>query len=423
MKSENEEISYYKNIIQSFSKYNEEELYKFFKLANIGEIVMSYPTSLERSVYEYVASLLEKKYPQYCDRKEIVDVLSSYGNIYTAKISKNMGSGVYHLTSSNILIYSFLNKLNESVVHEIIHKLGYLGFNDEFYKMPLILLEPGTELVANTILEKPVCKELLVGKLWGRSVGVESSYLIETVLVNQLNIACGNNTLERSIISGRNYIEPEIEKLIGRDKYLVLKAQMEDISRLEKQCWGNHRNKKMEREVSSKVLSFQNDLLTEIFDLKMDKITTEKEAREMLQELMEFSDYRVKSESLNYEDEFFVRYFNQKKRELEEKFNFSIEIEDLSKTWEARYPIIKPDKETLKRSEKEKIQIKEMAEKRQGRRHKRFFKRLFSKKENVELPKALEQLKTQDFKVDTEELNRLEREIKTNKTKKEDLEK
>lgn len=421
MKNKNQEASYYKNRIQGFLRYSKEELYDFFKSTKMGVIVMSYPSFLEKSVYEDIALLLKAKYPEYCDKEEIVKILSSYGNIYTAKINEKMGSGIYHKTSANILIYSFLNKLNESIVHELIHKLGYLRFNEDFYNMPLVLLEPGTELVTNTILNKPVYQELLFGSLWTRSVGVDSNYLIETALVNQLNMACGNNTLEKSIINGRNYIEPEAEKLIGKEKYLVFQTQIQDISRLEKQYWRNPKNSRLEKDLSSRIFKYQNDLLTEVFDARINNVTTKEEAEAFLQELMNFSDYRVKSEDLNFEDIFFTKYFNAKKKELEEKFKFSAEIEDLSKSWRKRYPIINLDEEILEKSKLEKIKIDEMAEKRFQNEPKGFFRKLFSKKQKPELPNTSRELETKDFKIDTTKLNRIENKVKTKN--KEDLEK
>lgn len=379
MENRQGEAQYYKERIQDFSKYNEDELYKFFKAVKYGIIVMSYPNSLEKDIYRYVASILKKRYPNYCDEEDVVNTLSSYGNIYTAKIDKGLDSGIYHINSANILIYSFLNKLNESLVHELIHKLGFLKFNDDFYNMPKIYVESGTEIITNSALNKPICRELLLGKMWVRSVGVQPRYLIESALVNQLNVACGKESLERSIFEGKNYIEPEVKQLIGEEKYMFLFTMLTDICRLEKSYWKSQKSKTIESLVSTKIDRYQKFLLEEIFGKRIEQVENEKDAEAILIELMKFSDYRVKS---SREDEEFKQYFQSKKQLLEGKFNTLFNIEDVSDTWKERHPSVMLDESILKSEETEKRKIDSMAEKKEGKK-KGFLARLFGSKKQA----------------------------------------
>lgn len=350
MKNNFDNAQYYKKSIERFSQYNEEETRNFFTSMKYGTVVMSYPNTLEQEIYKKFALMLKKKYTKYCDENEIVDTLSSYGNIYTAQIRTNLGSGLYHINSSNILVYSFLNKLDENIVHELIHKLGFLKFNNDFYEMPKIISEAGTELMTNTVLDRPNCRELLLGNLWSRSVGVQPSYLIETSLLNQLNIACGNNPLERSLLEGKNHFETEIGSLIGEDKYRILLSMIKDICRLEKRYWKGPR-KSLELEVTDKIDEYQDMVLHVVFGKRIAGVKNMSEAREILNELMQFSDYRVKSD---VPDEKFKEYFKLRKQTLEKAFNTHFDIDDISDTWEKRYPIIKLD-ETQYQAEKEKI--------------------------------------------------------------------
>lgn len=367
-----ENAEYYKKRIKRFSKYNEEELCDFFKAIKYGTIVMPYPETLEMDIYEKLAFLLKQKYPKYCDEKDIIDTLSSYGNIYTAKIPKELGSGIYHINSANILVYSFLNKLDENIVHELIHKIGFLKFNDDFYSMPKVYIEAGSELITNSILNKPYCREMLVGKLWTRSVGVQPRYLIETSLVNQLNMAMGNNPLERSILDGKNHIEKELKELIGEDESALLLVKIKDICRLEKNYWKN-RNSRTEKTITQKIDEYQDILLHSIFDKRISRVKSSSEANDMLKELMQFSDYRVKSD---FSDEKFREYFELQKQKLEEKFNTTFDIEDISDTWNSRYPIIKLEEPKL---DPDSVKIDFMAEEKNIKKE-GFLKRLFKRK-------------------------------------------
>ncbi len=375
MKEDFNKAQYYKKSIERCSKYNEEEARNFFSSIKYGTVVISYPTMLEEEIYKKLALILNTQYPKYCDEKDIVATLSSYGKIYTAQIRKDLGSALYHINSSNILIYSFLNKLDENIVHELIHKLGFLKFNNDFYNMPKIYLEAGTELMTNTVLNKPDCRELLLGELWTKSVGVQPRYLIETSLVNQLNIACGESSLERSLLDGKNYFETEVKNLIGEEEYAVISSMIIDICRLEKRYWKNQ-NKILEKNIIEKINEYQDMILHSIFDRKIASVKDEATAKNVLQELMLFSDYRVKDKM---KDDKFKEYFEFEKKKLEGKFKTFFEIDDISDTWAIRYPAIKLEKTS---NESEKIKIDFMAENFK-KDQKGFFSRIFRPKSKI----------------------------------------
>ena len=93
----------------------------------------------------------------------------------------------------------------------------------------------------------------------------------------------------------------------------------------------------------------------------------------MLKELMQFSDYRVKSD---FSDEKFREYFELQKQKLEEKFNTTFDIEDISDTWNSRYPIIKLEEPKL---DPDSVKIDFMAEEKNIKKE-GFLKRLFKRK-------------------------------------------
>lgn len=360
----NNPAEYYKNRIEKLSRYNEEELFRYFKAADLGFMVMSYPASLEQEIYSYFSIILKRKYPDYCDEKDIKETLSKYGHIYTAKLNPKHGEAIYQLNSANILMYDFMDRLDDALLHELLHKLGYLRFNDDFYKMPQIYIEAGTELVTNTILERPQCRELVLGSMWTRSIGVQPAYLLETSLVNQFNMICKGSPLERGIIDGRNYLEDEIRELVGEEKYLVLFEELKEICRLEKEFWKSGRSKRVQTDIENRISDFQNDLLKTGFDRKSEEIEDANSAETFLKELMDYSDYRIKHyKNDSYVDEFFDEYFEAKKEFFETKFGKKFNIENIQDTWKNRFPTVLLDKEAIKRKEENKKKIDEMARK------------------------------------------------------------
>lgn len=423
---EYEKVKYYRERIESFSKFNEDELYDFFKSVKFANIVMSYPTSLENEVYNYFASILKKRYPQFCDREDIIRTLNLYGNIYTGKISKGLGDGIYHINSANIIIYGFLNKINESLIHELLHKLGYLKFNEDFYQMPLIYLEAGTELITNTVLNNPVCREMILGNMWTRSIGVQPRYLIETSLVNQLNVACGKLSLERSILKGKNYIEQDIIGLIGEEKYNLIFTKMQDICRLEKSYWKSSVRKSKEQVIYKKVLEFQEDVLQEIFGARINKVENKDDAEKILNELMNFFDFRVKFEGSFESDKDFENFFKKQKERLEKRFNTTFSIKDVTTSWKDRFPVVFLDEDRFEEEKSQKSKIDEMAAKKEEKEL-GFFRRIFkARKDKKYLSSGIKKDYISEGNIDYLKVKDIEVSIKiknTRKRRKDDIEK
>lgn len=378
-KNKDLESEYKKGRIIEFSKYNEEELKKHFSRARYGTIIQSYPSLIEEKLYLYLFMLLKRKYPEFCDKKEVMQTLSSYGHIYTAKLEKKMGNAIYIENSADILLYSFLNEIDEDVIHELIHKLGFLKFDESFYNMPEIYWESGTELITNTIFDNPLCREMIVDGVWGRTVGVQPTYMIETILVSQLNTICEGNLLEKSNIQGKNFFEPELINLLGEKEYAFFFGSIKEICRLEKKYWKIHENNSKRLEIKDKISDFQNSLLEIAFTKKLEQVKTPEEAEEYLQGLMKFSDYRIKFE--NETDKFFTEFFQAKKHELEIRYEREYNIEDIQSTWFDRYPAIKLDEAKENRKEEQKAIIDEMA----GVK-----KPLFGRKRKKELPSPID---------------------------------
>ncbi len=390
--SEKSRVQNCKKKIERFSKYNDNEIKKFFEKVKYGNIVMEYPADYEMKIYKTVEELLRAKYPEFCDEENLSEILSLYGHIYTAQLRKGIGNGIYHIDSGNILLYSFINKLSKNLIHEIIHKLGYLRFNEDFYSMHEIYKEAGTELISNTILNGPLCKEMVIGRMRARCVGVQPEYLVETILVNQINMACGNHTLEKSIIKGENYFEPRIEELVGKEAAKEIYNKLQTICLSEKNFWKKSQWVNQEKNITKKIMEYQELVMTKIFDSRIKQISNKDDAQNLLEELMNFSDFRVKFYAPKEKDYKFLEYFEKNKKELEKRFDTVFSIEDISEEWDSKYPFIKLEQEEINREKLEKEKINRLTEK----RNTTFWQRLFGKKQ-ISLPekgeyKELEQV-------------------------------
>ncbi len=374
--------------LEKFSKYNDSETEKFFRKAKYGNIVVEYPKEYEENIYAQIAKLLHNKYPNFCNEDEIVQVLSSYGHIYTAQMEKGIGDGIYHIDSGNILVYTFLNRLNKTLVHEVIHKLGYLRLDDGFESMPEIYKEAGAELLSNSILEGPLCREMILGRMRVRCVGVQPRYLTATALVNQLNMVVGGSLLERSMIEGKNYLEPAIKELIGEKDYETIFRKMQEICSLEKKYWQGKQNEKHENYIYKEVAMYQNMVMKKIFDSRVKNVKTQEDAGILLDSLMNFSDFRVKFYAPRERDVDFEEYFMQMKESLEAMFDTKFQITDISDDWENKYPFIKLDSLERAREQDEREKINQLAEKNKIG----FWQRLF-RKPKAELPASSEEYK------------------------------
>ena len=194
-------------------------------------------------------------------------------------------------------------------------------------------------------------------------------------------MACGQDVLERSILQGKNYIEPEIINLIGKEKYNVLFAKMQDICLLEKMYWKSGKKQSREQAFYKKVLEFQDDVLKEIFGARIKKVENKEDAEELLNELMHFSDFRVRLENPSEKDEIFDVFFNEQKKLLEEKFNTRFKIKDITSSWKGRYPVIMQDKDKLAKQNLEKSKIDAMVDK----KNVGFWGRIFKSKKDTNI--------------------------------------
>lgn len=349
--------------IEDFSQQDIEEKKRYFQKNNYGIIVKSYPFEFERLIYEKIAKLISRKYPEFVDEVDIINTLSSAGSIYTMKVSKLHGHGFYHMNSADIGVYSYLDKISEELLHEVIHKLGFLKFNPEFYDMDTIYKDAGTELVTNKVLGTPECKECIVRGVWAKSYGPDQEYFFQTVLVNQINQIMGENTLEKSILQGTNDFQRTMDVVFGEEFSKTLLKRIKELIAYENEYWNNHlkngNDALRERKIAKLITRFQDDLLHARFDRELDLIQDKDAAEAILHELIAFSDYRVKTKSVEdggiyFRDEEFKKYFSKCKKKLEKRFETELDVQYDELKWGEEHPVLYVPDFIRERVEKEK---------------------------------------------------------------------
>ena len=364
------DIKLYRKRIEEFSQYNEDEKKKFYNRSGFGIIVQKYPIEFETLIYEKIAKLIVQRYPDFVDEVDIVNTLMSAGSIYTMKVSSLQGHGFYHLNSADIGIYAYLDRISDELLHEVIHKLGYLKFNPEFYDMDVMFREAGTEIVTNKVLGKKECKECIVRGAWVKSLGPDQEYLLQTALVNQINQAMGGESLEQSVLQGKNIFQAKMESVFGEEFSVELSKRVKELTAYEKEYWNNYTKRGNDSDRENKLMKlfqrFQNDLMHKAFDEEINNADSVFAAKYVLNKLVEFSDFRIKRKVVEgdetfFRDDEFKKYFEKAKRKLEKRFDTKIDVDYDEDEWSVRHPVeYIPDAETA-RKVKERKSISEKA--------------------------------------------------------------
>lgn len=361
MKNTNNKINNCKKTIESYHNAKTERIYKLFKRAGYGRIIVENDKEIESIIYKGVAKLLHSRYGNIVDENELYDRLTMYGRIYTMDLEQK--NGFYDDNTAHIGINHFLNRLSNTLLHEIIHKAGALSFNEAFYNLPTVYKEAGAEIISSETLKSEYCKEFIYNGNWAKFPDkLQSRYLLCS-LVNQMNIAIGEEYLADTIINGTDSFENKAKEVFGQEGFERYTKELEAIVDKERKYWKkdiNDKNTKLsaEKELDSLVDEWQNNLLIDVFDKKAKEVTTYGESLNLLKSLKDLSEYRVKRDSMgkNYSDSFFKEFFEEKKSEFQRRFSdkeFKIEYDETEWSKKYRYrsleETVKNDRDRLKR--------------------------------------------------------------------------
>lgn len=397
-------------------KIDEKNLVVQYHKKRLGGIAQFYKKEDSDKYFYYVIDKLKKRYPRFIDEKKDFDLLTGVGRVITMDLLGK--DGIYNSEDKNIGINHFLNRITTAFFHECVHKLSDLRNRKEFKNLPRIYIELGTELVTIESLKKNDGMMFLFDDLWGILPNTSTEYKPELLLVKQLGTLVSDECLEKTILQGSNEFFEEMISVIGRDKFESITKKIESVSKKRikyTRYYGVEKEEKnRERQQELKVLI--NEIQDEILDLKfkkcIDDVNTPEEAKRVLEELLEFSNLRLRRfYNSEFHDEKFEKYFYAVKGKFENKFEgFYFEKKLDLDDWQRRYRIC-PKVEQISKDELDIVKLQ--AEKMRRRYNSNIFDRLF-RRSSIDEPKLLNVSSTKitifeddgfKFKLDIQMLN------------------
>ena len=333
------------------------ELFLLYRKLGYGNIARTYSVDDENKFYSIVAKKLAKKYPVFVNYENAYELLKDNGQIITID---TLGQKGFYDEKRNIIgIRHFLTRLTTTVFHEIVHKLSYIAGKGEIYKLPEVYREAGTEYITAETLKTKTTKACIFSNIWGRFPNTITSYYLDYIFVNQLNSILGDSSLEESILKGNLSFENSLKQKMGIIKYDVLTKKMIEINKNFFQYSACHRvnsdkeNQELRENITSAIDMIQYYILRAGFDDKIKNAKTAEEANIVLNEMLKFSDLRLrKKEDENFADREFQIYFNKAKKEFYYRFpKASFKQTFDPNDWKEKYPDlervvqIKPEEE------------------------------------------------------------------------------
>ena len=362
-------------------KISFKELFLSYRKLGFGNIARTYSIEEENKYYSVVVNKLAKKYPSLVNYQEAYNLLKDNGQIVTVD---TLGQKGFYDEERNIIgIRHFLTRLTTTIFHEIVHKLSYLTGKGEIYNLPEVYREAGTEYITAETLKNRNTKACIFSNIWGKFPNTISSYYLDYILVNQLNCILADNSLEESILKGNLSFENSLKSKMGIIKYDVITKKMTEINKDFFQYSAfynlnsNKENEALKEKLTSAIDMVQYYILRTGFDERIKNAQSESEANKVLQDLLEFSELRLKrKEEKCFTDREFQIYFSKAKNEFYYKFpNAKFDYEFNPNEWGEKYPDLE---KVIQIKPEEEKQVKKLGKENYKKFKESFLNRFFS---------------------------------------------
>lgn len=315
-----------------------------YRKSRWGYIAKIYSKEEEKEVYKDVAKLVSNKYGHISNYDEIVNDLSQRGNIYTMDITTDRAKGFYEISTGNVALPHFINRISTISMHEFVHKKGFEIADDSFKNMSVIFDEAGTEIVSAKSLSDEEKRDFIFKGVWARFPEKVTDNFLMVCLVGQLNEAVGGENLEKSILKGHDFFKEAIIDKYGEATYVFLKENIEDLANEERKYWGIYRyisdeeRRIRESDMKKRISKIQDCILEAEFDKRLESVKTLEDGRAFLEGLKRFGlgRVRVKTSSDSFEDPGFLNIFNRYKEKVE-AITGKIKISYDESEWERLY--------------------------------------------------------------------------------------
>ena len=323
-----------------------DKLAKQYRDKKIGYIATGYIKEQEEAVYLAASKILASKYPNIVTANELYSILNSKGKIYTIhRCDGDRRKGLFDGTKrANILIPYFIRKMTENLLHELIHKIGFLRADNTFLKMNEDIRETGTEIVASSSMSTKFGKTKVLPNVYGKFPENAYSDLLTYSLINQLNLLTGEETLEKTILGGHDYFKEEIVSKYGSDFYKYISTQISLISDKANMHYemanelgiNNEKVSAIGKEFFQDIKLFEDKILKQEFDQRFLKIDSLDAGKHFLEQLNNFGENRLQEKNENGQlvDKNLEEIFNKYKEKIEKiygKTNIEFRNPDIDK--------------------------------------------------------------------------------------------
>ncbi len=369
-----------------------ESVIKRYKSLSLGYVAKGYTLDEETNIYKEAADLISKKYSDIIKKDDIVDVLSSKGKIFTMVIKKR--EAFYEYRTGNIGISHFL-RLTTDLLHELVHKIGYLQKDETFENMSNVFKEAGTEYVSATSFNDNFARNLIFNGIYAKFPEKTDADFLMICLVNQINQAIGGKNLEKSILKGRDYFKQAIIDRWGEKYYINLEQNITDIAREEERYWLSYEyfsedeKKNAEEKLKQHIFSVQDTILEAEFNKRFKDIRNKNDSITFLEELKSFELNRVrerrKVNGINkYIDDGFESIFSNYRNNLEAKYG-ALGINFDEDSWSKLFTQKKMETEVTDEEKREVYLLATDLKKRLKKRNpiSRFFQNIFGTETNL----------------------------------------
>lgn len=338
---------------------------KRYRILSLGKIAKIYSLEEEVQIYEKVAELIFQRYGNIIERQDVIDILASMGHIFTMVVKDR--EAFYEYKTGNIGISHYL-RLSKDLLHELVHKLGYLQEDESFKNMSNVFKEAGTEYVSATTLNSNFSRILIFDNVYAKFPEKTDADFLLVCLTNQINQAIGGQKLEQSILKGRDYFKQAIIDRWGEKYYINLEQNLVDLAREERKYWlsyeyfSEEEKENSESDIKKHIYSIQDTILQAEFNKRFEEIENAEAATTFLKELKEFETNRIRERELvdgedKYVDHGFLDIFSNYKNSLEEKYG-TLPVNFEEDEWSKKFIGRKTEEEV---SEEEKREIYLMA--------------------------------------------------------------
>lgn len=299
---------------------------KYFK-----EIDRVYSKEEQQKFYEQAEELLKNRYNEIFDSSSFLELMKKSGDIIVADFTerKEIITGDYFFDSNDIALAYETEKLDDSLLHEILHKNYFMRINKSKKDLlpKLGYLEGATEFLKSEAFQnkKDVARKVIIKSSKTKkdeevmlNLKENTSYPAHVAIIKELRIlekcdflneeteSANRNTtaIEDDILNGKENFDKGFKEKYGENIYNKIMNLLNKI------------------ETENESFFEIENIILDLFNKEFEKVRSKEEAKKYFERLSNL--YKVRGHNRRRDDEF-LEFVNSKLENAKEKFG-EIEI-------------------------------------------------------------------------------------------------